>query len=276
MPSVRAESSAPAAENAGTFPLSPGYWWAYLRQIFILGSFFGIALTVSLICGLLALIFGKRIPPAAPQAVIRGLFRGWLRVAHLTGVFRISFPEASKIASLRGAIIAPNHPSILDAVLLLAVVPKTVCVVRAALNDNVCLGGAAKLSGFVANDGGPVLIRQGVEKIEQGDNLLIFPEGTRTQTDAINAFKKGFALIAVKTGAPIQTIFIERDAEYLGKGVSLLARTPLPITYRVHVGEVIRAEENESAQQLSARLHRYFSAHLERHGEAIRLSKPLS
>ncbi|CAN5395498.1 lysophospholipid acyltransferase family protein [soil metagenome] len=276
MPSVRAESPAPAADNAGSFPLSPSYWWAYLRQIFILGSFFGIALTVSMLCGLLALLFGNRIPPAAPQAVIRGLFRFWLRMAHLTGVFHISFPEVEKIASLRGAIIAPNHPSLLDAVLILAAVPKTVCIVRAALIDNLCLGGAAKLSGFVANDGGPILIRQGVAKIQQRENLLIFPEGTRTHPDALNAFKKGFALIAVKTGAPIQTVFIEREAEYLAKGVSLFARTPLPITFRVHVGEVIRPGENESAQQLSARLHRYFSAHLERHSEAIRLSKPLS
>src|SRR5882757_9273121 len=106
----------------------------------------------------------------------------------------------------------------LDAVVLLSVVPNTVCIVRAALIDNLCLGGAAKLSGFVANDGGPVLIRQGVEKIERGENLLIFPEGTRTHPGALNSFKKGFALIAAKTGAPIQTIFIEREAEYLAKG----------------------------------------------------------
>lgn len=275
MPSVRIESPASVAGNPGVLRFSVGYWWAYFRQIFILGSFFGIALTVSLTCGVLALLFGNRIPPAAPQAVIRNLFRFWLGMAHATGVFRISFPEAEKIASLRGAIIAPNHPSILDAVLLLSAVPKTVCVMRAAIFDNIALGGAAKLSGFVANDGGSVLIRQGVEKIEQDDNLLIFPEGTRTHPDALNPFKKGFALIAVKTGAPIQTIFIEREAEYLGKGVSLMARTPLPIVFRVHVGEVIRPEPDETAQQLSARLEQYFSAHLERKGEAIRLSKPL-
>ena len=62
-----------------------------------------------------------------------------------------------------------------------------------------------------------------MEKLEGGENLLIFPEGTRTSALAINPFKNGFALIAKKTGASIQTVFIEREGRYLSKGfLSLL------------------------------------------------------
>lgn len=277
MPSVRAASPAPVVGNAESLPFSPAYWWAYLRQLFVLGSFFGIALTVSLVCSLLGRCFGPSIGPAKPQAVIRGLFRFWLGLAHRLGVFRIFFPEAPQLAALRGAIIAPNHPSLLDAVILLSVAPQTVCVVRASLNDHICLGGAVRLARFVANDVGPILIRQGVEKIEQGENLLIFPEGTRTTSPgALNPFKKGFALIAEKTGAPIQTVFVERASKYLGKGTSLLAPTQLPLVYHLHLGEVFCVRENETAQQLSARLEAYFGEHLERDGDAIRLSQPVS
>ena len=113
-----------------------------------------------------------------------------------------------------------------------------------------------------------------MEKLEAGENLLIFPEGTRTGTKAVNPFKKGFALIAIKANASIQTLFIEREGRYLSKGVSLFARSLLPIRFRLHLGELIEAGPDETAQQLAARLELYFRQRLENMGENIRLLKP--
>ena len=112
---------------------------------------------------------------------------------------------------------------------------------------------------------------RGMEKIEAGENLLIFPEGTRTGLQAINPLKNGFALIAKRTGASVQTIFIEREGRYLSKGVSLFTPCQMPIRFRLHLGHVVRAEPGESAQQLSARLELYFRKHLENTGEDVRL-----
>ncbi len=168
-------------------------------------------------------------------------------------------------------MLAPNHPSLIDAVILLSIVPNTVCIMRASLIESPFLGGAARLAGFVPNDKGPALIRHGIDKIRAGENLLIFPEGTRTVAQAINSFKHGFALIAKKTDAPIQTVFIEREGRYLSKGIALLSFARPPFRFRLHLGELFRAAPDESAQQLSARLERYFREHLENTGEDIRL-----
>ncbi len=274
MPSARAESPPPIAEHLSGRSFSLSGCWGYAKQIFCLSFFFGVGLVVSPLCALLSRWFGDRIPPSAGQRLIRGLFRFWLRCSCRMGVFDIQFPEAEKLSKIRGTVLAPNHPSLIDAVVLLSVVPGTVCIMRANLIESPFLGGAARLAGFVPNDQGPALIRQGIGKIQSGENLLIFPEGTRTGTQAINAFKHGFALIAKKTGASIQTVFIEREGRYLSKGVSLFSFARPPFRFRLCLGRLVHAEPDESPQELSARLERYFREHLENTGDDIRLVKP--
>ena len=271
MPSARAESPAPAADHLSARSFSLPTCWQYLKQLSCVFSFFACGLIVSAVCALLSRCFGNQIPPAFGQRLIRGLFKRWLHVSSRIGVFDISFPDADKLRNLRATVLAPNHPSLIDAVILLSIVPNTVCIMRADLIESPFLGGAARLAGFVPNDKGPALIRHGIEKIRAGENLLIFPEGTRTVAQAINSFKHGFALIAKKTDAPIQTVFIEREGRYLSKGVPLLSFAPPPFRFRVHLGELLRADSDESAQQLSARLERYFREHLENTGDDIRL-----
>ena len=275
MPPARAESSPRLAERfSSKNPLSLQACWDYLKQISCLASFFGGGLLVSPACALFFRYFGSRVPAWAGQSLIRGLFKSWLRLCCSLGVFQIYFPEAKRLGELRATVLAPNHPSLIDAVILLSIVPRTVCIMRANLIQNPVYGGAARLAGFVPNDKGSALIRQGVKKLEAGENLLIFPEGTRTGSQGINPFKKGFALIAKKADASIQTVFIEHEGRYLSKGVSLFSRSQLPIRFRLHLGESFHAEVEESAQQLSARLELYFREHLQNTGAGIRLLEP--
>lgn len=254
--------------------LSP--WQAaalYARQIAVLVMFFGTGLIVSPVCWLLHWLFGNHIPASKGQELIARLFGNWLRRAQHLGIFEISFPEQSKLAYLEGTVIAPNHPTLIDAVIMLSVLPHTACIMRADLMRNPFLAGAALMAGYVSNDQGPSLIRQGMEKIREGNNLLIFPEGTRTRKEPVNAFKKGFALLSTKTDAPIQTVFIERYGRFLSKGVPPHARSFLPLRVRIHLGKVFHPEPGESAQALSARLETYYREHLENDGTNIRLTR---
>ena len=198
------------------------------------------------------------------------LFNGWLPVSSRIGIFDIRFPEAEKLRDLRATVLAPNHPSLIDAVILLSIVSNTVCIMRADLIESPFLGGAARLAGFVPNDKGPALVRHGIEKIRAGENLLIFPEGTRTEAQAINSFKHGFALMAKKTGAPIQP--------YLSNAKDVI----FPRAWRFYLLGGLRSDfdcilvssfgrSGETCQQLSGRLERLFREHLENTGEDIRL-----
>jgi len=244
--------------------------WDYFRQMITLGFFFLLKVLLGPPCALLAWAFGKRIPAVVGQKLVRAACCLWLGSARALGTIIVEYPEED-LSNLRGTIVAPNHPSLIDAMILLAILPRTICVMRADLAMNPILGGLPLLAGHVPNDSGHILVRSGIEKIRGGENILIFPEGTRTRNQPVNAFKKGFALISAKVNAPIQTVLIEREGLYLSKQCSLFKAARLPVRYRVRLGEVLRPEEGERAQELSLRVEQYFRDRIVNTGEDIRL-----
>src|SRR4030095_965491 len=100
-------------------------------------------------------------------------------------------------------IVAANHPSMLDALVVVARLPRGVCVMKAELLRNVFLGGGARLSQEHRNHARRRIVRDPVASLREGNQLVLFPEGTRTVTSPINAFKPGITLIAHLAGVPI-------------------------------------------------------------------------
>jgi 1-acyl-sn-glycerol-3-phosphate acyltransferase len=88
----------------------------------------------------------------------------------------------------------------------------------------------------------------------------MFPEGTRTAARPINPLRPGIALIARLAQVPIQTVLIETDTPYLGKGWPIWRPPALPIRIRVRLGERFAAEADDAA--LLQRLERYFAREL--------------
>ncbi len=220
-------------------------------------------------------MFRQKIPPSVGQRLIRGLFKGWLRFSCRIGVFDICFPDAEQLRELRGTVLAPNHPSLIDAVILLSIVPRTVCIMRANLIQSPFLGGRRGWPVSFPTTRGPRSSGRAWRKLEAGENLLIFPEGTRTGAQAINPFKNGFALIAKKAGASIQTVFIEREGRYLSKGVSLFARSQLPIRFRLHLGELFSPDPEKPPSSSPRALNFIFASTWKTRARTSAFSSPL-
>ena len=73
-------------------------------------------------------------------------------------------------------------------------------------------------------------------------------------------FKGGFALIAKKSGAPVQTVFIDSNSPFLGKGWPLLRKPQFPLVYRARLGRRFRAEGDTHA--FVRTLHVYYRQEL--------------
>ncbi len=162
-----------------------------------------------------------------------------------------------------GTILVANHPGLFDALLLLRQWPDSSCVMRAGLMRSPAFHGAARACGFLPNDSGVEFIREAITRIRQGENLIIFPEGTRTLPGSpLHPFKKGFALVARKSGAPIQTILIEHRGDFLCKGGRLLSPSDLPLQIRLRRGMFLPAPDNpssdDSIDRLAATVEDYF------------------
>jgi 1-acyl-sn-glycerol-3-phosphate acyltransferase len=174
-------------------------------------------------------------------------FRGFLALLRAGGLVRIDLAALDQLRGERSIIIAPNHPSLLDAVFIISRLPQTACIMKAEIWDSFFLGGGARLSGYIRNDAPVNLVRQSVDELHAGHQLLVFPEGTRTREAPVNAFKGGFALMAKKSGAAVQTVFIETNSAFLCKGWPLLKKPEFPLFYRARLGMRLTTESDVKA-----------------------------
>jgi len=156
--------------------------------------------------------------------------------------------------------VAPNHPSLLDVVLIVSRLPDMVCITKAPIWDNLFLGGGARLARYIRNDSAINLIKHSTEEVRAGHPLLIFPEGTRTRREPINRFKAGFAVVAKRAEAPVQTVFIECTSCFFGKGWGLLKKPEFPMVYRMRLGR--RFEVGDDVRGFVSELESYYSSEL--------------
>ena len=160
-----------------------------------------------------------------------------------------------------GLIIVANHPSMLDALMLVARLPKSACIMKASLVHNPFLGPGARLARYIRNDSAYGMIRCAVKDLQDGGQLVMFPEGTRTTQWPVNLFHASFALIAKRAQAPVQAVFIDTRSPYLGKGWPLWRLPPLPIHFSVRLGR--RFEPPSDHRVLLDEAEAYFAAGLQ-------------
>ncbi|MFN3397189.1 MAG: lysophospholipid acyltransferase family protein [Sulfurimicrobium sp.] len=215
-----------------------------------------ISLSWSLIAAVLAPILPRRIAAPLGQLAIMLGFRFYLAVLKISGLVHLDLGDLDALRDEGALIIAPNHPSLIDVGLIASRLPNFVCIMKASIWDNLLLGGCARLAGYIRNDAPRDMIRLAATAAREGRQLLIFPEGTRTLTPPVNDFKGGFGLIAKKAGVPVQTVFIETNSPFLGKGWPLLKKPDFPLVYRVRLGQ--RFEVKGEVKTFITKLEQYF------------------
>jgi 1-acyl-sn-glycerol-3-phosphate acyltransferase len=181
-----------------------------------------------------------------------------LYLASLSLSQRCSF-DLSELDALRNdepLIIAPNHPCLLDAVMIISRLPNIACVMKSELMNNVFLGAGARLARYIRNEPIRQMVMQATRDFKTGSHLLLFPEGTRTVQQPVNALKGSIALIAQKAKVPVQTVIIETDSPFLSKGWSLFRKPVMPISYRVRLGK--RFSPPENTHRFMEELEQYF------------------
>lgn len=234
-----------------------------LYEYFVLYAGLLLFALICLVWSLIATVLGPILPrrvgePLGRFAIMAG-FRFYLDVLRLTGIVKLDLKALDVLRDERALIVAPNHPSMIDVVLIASRMPNLVCIMKASIWDNLLLGGGARLAGYIRNDAPVNMVRLAADAVSKGTPLLIFPEGTRTVTPPVNEFKAGYGLIAKKAGAPIQTVFIDTNCRFLGKGWPLFKLPEFPLIYRVELGA--RFEAQNDVKGLIAGMEAYYRQH---------------
>jgi len=199
--------------------------------------FAAMCLVWSLLAVPLVLLLPRRLGVSLGRRVIMLGFRTYLRFLELSGIVECDLAALDSLGSERSLIIAPNHPSLIDVVLIVSRLPNAACIIKANLWDQLIFGGSARLAGYIRNSSPTRLVVDATEELHAGSQLLVFPEGTRTIGNTIQPFKGGFALIAKRARAPVQMVFIEINHPFLCKGCSVLRKPEFPLVFRARLGE---------------------------------------
>ncbi len=184
-------------------------------------------------------------------------FRTYLASLSLSRRCHFDLTELDVLQNESPLIIAPNHPSLLDAVMIISRLPNVACVMKAELMNNIFLGAGARLARYIRNEPIRQMVMQASEDFKTGSHLLLFPEGTRTVSQPINALKGSIALIAMQAKVPVQTVLIETNSPYLSKGWPLFRKPSMPVSYKIRLGK--RFDPPEDTHHFIAELEEYFS-----------------
>jgi len=134
--------------------------------------------------------------------------RSWFVFLRVLRVALVDFSPMDRYGPVRGRVLVAPHVSLLDALLVFAAVPDTVCVFKRELVRHPAFGPLARACGHLGNGSGAELFRSARKELEEGTNVLFFPEGTRRRTPTCGPLHGGFAVAARRSHAPIMVVHL--------------------------------------------------------------------
>ena len=196
-----------------------------------------------------------------------GLFM-WLMES--VGIMRFEVSGADQLRNCENTLVLANHPTLVDVVALISLMPSASCVVKQALWKNPFLGGVVRAANYISNSDPEKLIDDCAADLATGHSLIIFPEGTRSRPGCPLQFLRGAAYIALKSEKPILPVLIDCNPTTLTKREKWYQIPHRRFHLRVHaldpitIHRWVRQEEPSAiaARKLNAGLEAFFSEQL--------------
>jgi 1-acyl-sn-glycerol-3-phosphate acyltransferase len=188
----------------------------------------------------------KRLSSIASLRTLgRRLFYRWLRItsrliASVAFGFRTEGREHLNIDG--GGMLLSTHQSLMDPVLVGLISNRRLnYLARKSLFKNPVFGFLIRVLDAIEIDrdrGGLTGLREMLKRLQQGELVLLFPEGTRTSDGSVGEIKPGFIPVARRAQVPLIPIAIVGAYDCLPRGTKLPTRKPIAVV----VGKPIPSE----------------------------------
>ena len=234
-------------ENPPPVKNYPLYWWHILAKILAF-TLFGLGtIFISIIAFPFMKLFfwDKGRFRKAGHHFISIMFRFFVLFMTVTRASHLTAKDRKKFRSLKSSVVVANHPSLLDVVMLISLIPDADCIVNSYLvGKNIVHIIASKL--YIPNSlSYEEIMEKCMASLKAGSNIIIFPEGTRSLATGQNKFKKGAARVALASGCPIVPVYIGgNDKRGLRKHDPMFRyNTRHCYHYDVHMKEIVDPNE---------------------------------
>ncbi|MCH8620681.1 lysophospholipid acyltransferase family protein [Undibacterium sp. TS12] len=206
------------------------------------------------------------------RVIIRRSFRGFVGLMKGLGVLRYELIGLERLER-GGLLILANHPTLIDTVFLMAFVKRADCIVKSHLWNNPFTRGPVRAASYISNAQGTELLDACITSLRAGNNLIVFPEGTRTPANGAITLKRGAANIAVRGACAVTPVVISCVPPTLGKGDKWWRVPERFVQFRIEVKEDIPFQqfvaagrsEVMAARDLTDYLQQYFTKENQHH-----------
>ncbi|MCW8344842.1 1-acyl-sn-glycerol-3-phosphate acyltransferase [Vibrio sp. ZSDZ65] len=151
------------------------------------------------------------------QALIQRSFHLFCRLMKHTGAIDYKITGAERLQQDRHCLIVANHPSLIDYVLIASQLEQCDCLVKSAIWRNPFMKHIVRAAGYIPNEAPDDVISICDQRFDQGNVLLVFPEGTRTTPGVESKLQRGAAQIAIRTRRDLRVVHISVSPSFLTK-----------------------------------------------------------
>lgn len=203
------------------------------------------------------------------QAVVHRCFGFFVRMMEGLGLLEVTVRGGEALRE-PGQLVVANHPTLLDVVFLVSLMPQADCVVKREVLSNPFMRGVAGCTGYLSNSLGDELLDACAERLRSGRSLVLFPEGTRSPAGGLGDFQRGAAHVALRSGKPLLPVVIRCDPPGLMRGQKWYDVPPRPMAITLDCSEPIhpaadargRRGRGAAARVLSAELRDFYEKRL--------------
>ena len=246
------KSKLPKIKNVFTYP-----YFCISKIIAIISFGLGAVLLAIFVFPFIRLFtFHKKDFGIIARAYVSHTFRVFLGNLNICKTSLLKVDDKEAYRNIHGKIIIANHPSLLDFVYIMSLVPNSTCIVRGGLTHTP-LRWVIKQA-YITNttDFNDVLVE--CKKLtDKGCNVIVFPEGTRSPRVGRNNYKNGAARIALYCNCDVLPLFIGGSDKYgLGKFDPLWSYNHVePYLYDIKMLPVISIEKFKGLSEPIAAKH---------------------
>lgn len=173
-------------------------------------------------------------------AIVNKLWFFLIKYLKLTQI--IDFEYDKKITKIENKIIVASHPSFIDIVFLIALIPNSLCLAKNSILNNFIMRNIVK-SLYITNDCTiDDFLAKSKKALDYGFNIIIFPTGKRVDEGEEVQIHKGAAKLSILTKKPIVPIKITTSEPFLTKNRSIFQIGKNIVKFQLEIGEEINPD----------------------------------
>ncbi|MBX9705905.1 MAG: 1-acyl-sn-glycerol-3-phosphate acyltransferase [Gammaproteobacteria bacterium] len=173
------------------------------------------------------------------QYAISIAFRLLLFAIETFRIAKFSFKNFERLNSDKGCLIIANHPTFIDYVVIVSQLKHCYTMTKGAVAKNFFMRWTTGNAGYVSNAEAEQVLPKIEAVLGKGQNLLIFPEGTRTTMGQPIKLQRGVANLALRLGADIRILHINCAPFFLTKEDKWYNPPGAKVQFTVEVGELV-------------------------------------